>query len=65
MASTIHATMGDTLLQVATPISNDGTMFKLWDKAKVIVTLIRTKFEKDVIFVGNKEGTLDSLVELI
>ena len=65
VTSTIHAAMGDTLVRVATQISNDSTKFKLWDKAQVIVALSRTKLGKNVIFVGDKEGTLDSLVELV
>jgi hypothetical protein len=57
--------MGDTLLRVATKISNDSSQYKLWDKAQVIVTLSQTKKGKDIIFVGDKEGTLGALVQLI
>ena len=65
VTSTVHACMGDTLIKIATEVSNDVQSFKLWDKAQVVVLLSRTKFAKDIIFVGHKENTLKALCNLI
>ena len=64
VTSTIHASMGDTLIKVAIEISDMG-VYKLWDKAQVIVALSRTRIGKNTIFVGNKENTVNALVTLI
>lgn len=64
VTSTIHASMGDTLIKVAIEISNMG-VYKLWDKAQVIVALSRTRVGKNTIFVGPKDVTVNALVELI
>ena len=63
--STIHAAMGETLRRVALQINNLSRDFKLWDKAQVIVALSRTKYGKDIIFVGDKNDTINSIVDLI
>ena len=65
VTSTIHAAMGDTLSRVAIEISRDNNSFKLWDCAQAIVTLSRTKLGANLIFVGDKNETIASLVELI
>ena len=65
VTSTIHAAMGDTLIKVAIEISNTDEIFKLWDKAQVIVACSRTKIGKNTIFVGDKKSTIDLLVTLI
>ena len=65
VTSTIHASMGDTLNKVALQISCKDPHFKLWDRAQVIVATSRTKLGKDTIFVGNKQDTINALVELI
>ena len=65
VTSTIHASMGDTLMKVAIQISDANRSFKLWDKAQVIVALSRTKQGKDTIFVGNKQSTIKALRMLI
>ena len=49
--------MGDTLSKVALQIV--GQTFELWDKGKVALALSRTRLGKDVIFVGNKEETIN------
>ena len=64
VTSTIHASMGDTLPRIATQISCSNAIFKLWDKAQIIVLLSQTKFAKDIIFVGNIESTLKAIIEL-
>ena len=63
VTSTIHAAMGDTLSKVAMQITD--TMFELWDKAQVIVAFSRTKVGKNVILVGDKEETIESIVKLV
>ena len=64
VTSTIHSSMGDTLPKVATQISNQLSIFKLWDKSQIVVLLSRTKRARDIIFVGNKESTVRAIVEL-
>ena len=60
VTATIHAAMGDTLSKVAMQIVGVG--FDLWDKGQVVVALSRTRLGKDVIFVGNKEETINLIV---
>ncbi len=57
--------MGDTLGKAATQISMTDPNHRLWDKAQVIVYLSQTHWASDIIFVGNKEDTLNALVTLI
>ena len=63
MTSTIHSSMGDTVRSVALQIV--GNNYELWDKAQIIVALTRTKRGKDVIFVGNKNETIKSIISLV
>ena len=65
VTSTIHAAMGDTLSHVAIEISKSNSSFALWDCAQAIVTLSRTKFGENLIFVGDKNETVTALAELI
>ena len=63
--STIHAAQGETLSRVALKVDLESSKFNLWDKAQVIVALSRTNYARDLIFVGEKNSTLDALVKLI
>ena len=65
VTSTIHAAMGDTLIKVAIEVSNSDSLYKLWDKAQVIVACSRTKVGKNTIFVGDKSSIIEALVTLI
>ena len=65
VTSTIHAAMGDTLPIMATEISRDNSNFKMWDKGQMIVIVSRTMFAIYTIFVGDKNGTLAALRELL
>lgn len=65
ISGTIHSAMGDTLPSVATSISVRDQNYTLWDKGQLLVIISRTKYAKDTIFVGEKEGTLDALVSLL
>ena len=55
--------MGDILNKVALKMTD--AMFELWDKGQIIVTLTRTKFGINVIFVGNKEETIKNIIRLV
>ena len=63
VTSTIHAAMVDTLTKVAIQVTD--RMFELWDKAQIIVALTRTKIGKNIIFVGNKQETIESIIRLV
>ena len=65
VTSTIHAAMGDTLSRVAIEVSRNNSSFELWDRAQAIVTLSRTKVGKNLIFVGDKNETIEALAALI
>ena len=63
ITSTIHASMGDTLSKVAMQITN--SKFELWDKAQLIVSVTRTKIGKNLIFVRDKEETVESIIKVV
>ena len=65
VTSTIHAAMGDTLPIMATEISRNNSNYKMWDKGQMVVILSRTKCAKNTIFVGDKNGTLSALKDLL
>lgn len=62
VTATIHAVMGDTLKKVTIQIA--GGNYELWDKAQIIVGMSRTKLGKDVIFVGDKQSTINKFIAL-
>ena len=63
ITSTIHASMGDTLSKVAMQITD--AMFELWDKAQLIVAFTRTKVGKNLILIGDKEETVETIIKLV
>ena len=65
VTSTVHASMGDTLIKIATEISHNDSNYKLWDKAQIVVIMSRTRYAKDIIFVGNKKNTILAIVNLV
>ena len=65
VSMTIHATMGDTLINMATTISVRDKNFTMWDKGQLIVILSRTKEAKRSIFVGPKQDTLEAFRSLV
>jgi predicted GIY-YIG superfamily endonuclease len=65
VSSTIHAAMGDTLIHMATSISNTDPNFNIWDKGQLVVLLSRTNYAIDSIFVGPKEETLAAFRTLL
>ena len=65
VTSTIHACQGDTIISMATEISQNNANFKMWDKGQMIAILSHTKKAKDTIFVGDKNDTLHALKLLL
>ena len=65
VTSTIHAAQGETLSSMATEISLNDPLFRLWDKGQLVVILSRTKTAKDTIFVGNKADTIEALKSIL
>ena len=65
VTSTIHAAQGETLSSMATEVSLNDPLFRLWDKGQLVVILSRTKTAKDTIFVGNKADTIDALKSIL
>lgn len=65
IASTVHACMGSEMDKLVTCISKVNKQYSLWEKEQAVVVLSRTDYAKDLILVGDKEDTLDALVELI
>ena len=62
VTATTHAAMGDTLKKVALNIFE--IIFEFWGKSQVVVALTRTKKGKDIIFVGNKQETIEAIIKL-
>lgn len=65
VTGTIHSIMGDTLERLACQISILKKLFKLWDKAQLVVLVSRTRDPANIIFVGNKSETLRALKEIL
>ena len=56
VTSTIHAAMEDTHQRIKTEIYQINVNYNCFDKGQMIVVLIRTKLDKNTIFVGG--GTI-------
>jgi len=65
ISSTIHSIQGATLRALATSIAAHKDELRLWEKAQWVVLISRTRFLRDVIFVGDKEKTLDMIREIL
>ena len=65
VAGTIHSVMGDTLPSIATTFSVNDPNFSMWDKGQLLVIISRTRHAKDTIFVGEKNDTLNALVQIL
>jgi predicted GIY-YIG superfamily endonuclease len=58
--------MGQTLASVVTRVySEEGNLFSLWERAQVVVLLSRTRFAKDIIFMGDPKKTAKALTEVL
>ena len=68
VTGTIHSVMGDTFESMATSISvtdlNFG-LWDLWDRGQLIVIISRTRDPKIIVFVGNKNDTLNAFRNLL
>jgi predicted GIY-YIG superfamily endonuclease len=65
VSNTLHGAMGATLSKVATEINVRGTGNQLWEKGQVVVLVSRTKYCRDLIFVGDQNATLEVICSLI
>ncbi|XP_047738244.1 uncharacterized protein LOC125177549 [Hyalella azteca] len=65
VCTTVHRSIGETLPKLATQISEDNSMFRLWDKNQLLVILSRVQSLDDLLFVGNADDTLRSMKKLI
>ena len=57
--------MGGALSSMATEVSLNDPLFRLWDKGQLVVILSRTKTAMHTIFVGNKANTIDALKSIL
>jgi predicted GIY-YIG superfamily endonuclease len=65
IAATVHATLGCDFRKLATSVSTTHSEYRLWEKEQAVVLLSRTFRAKDIIFVGNKEDTINALASLV
>jgi predicted GIY-YIG superfamily endonuclease len=63
IASTIHGTLGQTLSSLVTSIASmtGDSRYRLWQREQIVVLLSRTKFAKDIVFVGSPKETARAL----
>jgi hypothetical protein len=60
IASTIHGLQGDTMAAIVTKCTaNDA----LWESGQVTVLLSRTRHARDIYFAGDKNATIQSLIQ--
>ena len=59
VSSTIHASIGASLGKIATELTIESN---LWERAMVVVLISRVTRASDLIFVGDKEGNIQSLL---
>ena len=62
---TVHTSMSDTLSIIVIEISENGSNYKLLDKAQAIVLLGKACVGSDIVFVGSKQSTIAALVKII
>mgnify|MGYP003340757998 CR=1 FL=1 len=65
VTSTLHVLQGLTIDKIATEINMHSSSYNLWDVAQILVLLSRTRSANDIIFVGDQETTIDSIVKLL
>jgi hypothetical protein len=65
IASTIHAGMGQDLTGVVTQVSLIDPDYRLWEREQVVVFMSRTHFASQIIFVGDKQDTLEASEEIL
>ena len=68
VSSTIHACMGSTLSAVVSAVVSLANMpynFNLWEAAQIVVLLSRTRTAGTIFFIGDKEGTIKHLIDVL
>ena len=60
VAATVHKVMGDTIPSLATQLVG-GKKFNFWAKEQLYVLISRVQQLSDVMFVGDKDATLNAL----
>jgi predicted GIY-YIG superfamily endonuclease len=63
LATTIHSCIGMTLDKVASKLDDVHPCRVFWERAMGVVLLSRTRELKNLIFVGDKEKTIEALVQ--
>jgi predicted GIY-YIG superfamily endonuclease len=65
LSATLHAAMGQTFSSFITKVSDTEAMYRLWERAQVVVLLSRTCFAKDIWFVGEPNQTAETLWKVL
>jgi len=65
VTSTLHVLQGLTIEGIATEINMFSNEYNLWDVAQLLVLLSRTRRAKDIIFVGDHDTTIQSILKLM
>jgi hypothetical protein len=65
IAATVHAIMGSNFNRLIMLVSRTDSQYHLWEKEQVVVLLSRMFTARDLIFVGDKVDTIDTLASLI
>jgi hypothetical protein len=64
IAATVHDVMGSNFNSLIMSVSRTDR-YHLWEKEQVVVLLSRTFTVRDLIFVGDKVDTIDTLASLL
>jgi predicted GIY-YIG superfamily endonuclease len=65
VSSTVHAVMGSGLGHLVTKLSRTDPLYRLWEKEQIVVLLSRTERARDIIFVGDRQETVDAILQVI
>jgi hypothetical protein len=65
IAATVHAIMGYNFNRLITLVSRTDSQYHVWEMEQAVVLLSRTFTAGDLIFVGDKVDTIDTLASLI
>ena len=59
--------MGSTLDYLVTSLcdNNDNIDYGLWEAAQIVVLLSRTRYAKNLMFVGNREATINAILNAL
>ena len=65
VTSTLHVLQGLTINKIASELNMFSSDYNLWDVAQLLVLLSRTRRAENIIFVGNKQTTIKSIISLL